>query len=108
MTIKDICDVYRQCDSMRATAHQLNISHGVVRKCLIGAGLLDSPLIRRIADLRSSGMDSVEIAKALDISVAWVNANSPYERGLMIEPSQTENAKKIRACRAKKNHQEAL
>lgn len=102
MTIDEVCDVYRQCDSMRATAHQLNISHGVVRKCLIGAGFLDSPLIRRIAELRSSGMDAGEIAKALDISIAWVNANSPYERGMMITPSQTVNANRIRACRAKK------
>lgn len=108
MTIDEVCDVYLQCESMKETARRLHISEGVVRKCLVSEEIIDSPLIQQISALRKTGASIQDVAEALDLSVSWINENSPYDRGMMIEPSQTENAKKIRACRAKKNHQEAL
>ncbi len=102
MTIDEVCDVYLQCESMKETARRLHISEGVVRKCLISEGIIDSPLIRQISALRKTGASIQDVAEALELSASWVNANSPYERGMMITPSQTVNANRIRACRAKK------
>lgn len=102
MTTEDVFKEYKKCESMKETARRMGISEGVVRKCLVGYGIIETPLTRRIAELREQGVPQKEMMDILGVSNAWVNANTPYERGMMIEPSQTENAKRIRKCREKK------
>lgn len=107
MTQEHILAEYNKRESIRATADALGISHGVVRKVLIGHQIIDTPLIRRIAELRAAGMPQQDIAELLHISTSWVNANTPYDRGMMIDPSQTVNAQRIRDWRSrKKQHEE--
>lgn len=102
MTIDDVIIAYKQWDSIKETARRLEISEGVVRKCLVGCGIIDTPLTRRIAELRSQGVAQADIAQAIGVSVSCVNANTPYDRGMMIEPSQTVNAQRIRKFREKR------
>lgn len=102
MTIDDVTIAYKQWGSIKETARRLEVSEGVVRKCLVGCGSIDTPLTRRIADLRSQGVAQADIAQAIGVSVSCVNANTPYDRGMMIDPSQTVNAQRIRKCRANK------
>lgn len=102
MTIDDVIIAYKQWGSIKETARRLEISEGVVRKCLVGCGIIDTPLTRRIAELQSQGVTQTDIAQAIGVSVSCVNANTPYDRGMMIEPSQTVNAQRIRKCREKK------
>lgn len=103
MTTEDVISEYRKWNSIKETARRLDVSHGVVRKCLISHGLLETPLTQEVAELIAAGIPQKEIAERLGISTSWVNINTPYERGIMITPSQTENAKRIRKCREKKN-----
>ena len=100
MTIDDVTLAYKQWGSIKETARRLEISEGVVRKCLVGCGIIDTPLTRRIAELQSQGVSQADIAQAIGVSVSCVNANTPYARGMMIDPSQTVNAQRIRKCRA--------
>lgn len=102
MTIDDVIIAYKQWDSIKETARRLEISEGVVRKCLVGCGIIDAPLTRRIAELRGQGSTQADIAQAIGVSVSCVNANTPYDRGMMIEPSQTVNAQRIRKSREKR------
>lgn len=102
MMIDDVIAEYKQRESIKETARRLEISEGVVRKCLVGCGIIDTPLTRRIAELQSQGVTQADIAQAIGVSVSCVNANTPYDRGMMIEPSQTVNAQRIRKCRANK------
>ena len=46
-------------------------------------------MTRRIGALLQEGRSQKEICGMLGISSSCVNANSPYERGIQIEPSQT-------------------
>lgn len=108
MTTEDVLAEYKKYESIKETARRLEISEGVVRKCLVGYGIIDTPLTRRIAELREDGMPQKEIMKVLGISSACINTNTPYERGMMIDPSQTENAKRIRTCREKKNRRQTM
>lgn len=103
MTTEDVVAEYQKWNSIKETARRLDVSHCVVRKCLITHGLLETPLTQEVAELAEAGVPQNEIAEQLGISYSWVNANLPYERGIMITPSQTENAKRIRKCREKKN-----
>lgn len=103
MTTEDVVAEYQKWNSIKETARRLDVDHGVVRKCLITHGLLETPLTQEIAGLIAAGIPQKEIAEQLGISYSWVNANLPYERGIMITSSQTDNAKRIRKCREKKN-----
>lgn len=103
MTTEDVVAEYQKWNSIKETARRLDVDHGVVRKCLITHGLLETPLTQEIAGLMAAGIPQKEIAEQLGLSYSWVNANLPYERGIMITPSQTDNAKRIRKCREKKN-----
>ena len=104
MTTEDVVAEYRKWESIKETARRLDVSHGVVRKCLITHGLFETPLIREVAELIQAGVPQKEIAEQLGISYSWVNINTPYERGIMITPSQTVNAKRVRECRERKKN----
>lgn len=102
MTTEDVLMEYRKRLSIRETARALDVSEGVVRKCLITHGEIETAMTKRIGALLKEGHYQQEIGWMLGISSSCVNANSPYERGMQIEPSQTANARYIRACRARK------
>ena len=102
MTTEDVVMEYRKRLSIRETARVLDVSGGVVRKCLITHGEIETAMTRRIGALLQEGRSQKEICGILGISYSCVNANSPYERGMQIEPSQTANAQRIRECRARK------
>lgn len=104
MTTEDVVAEYQKWNSIKETARRLDVSHGVVRKCLITHGLFETPLTREVAELIQAGVPQKEIAEQLGICPSWVNANTPYERGIMITPSQTENAQRIRECRERKKN----
>lgn len=106
MTQEDVIREYKKYESIRETARRLEISECVVRKCLIGAGILETPLTRKIAKLRGNGMQQKDIAELLNKSCACISANTPYERGMYIEPSQTINAQRIRECRRKQKNEQ--
>ncbi len=102
MTQKEILDAYNRQKSIRATARDLGISEAAVRKVLVTYRVIDTPLVRRIAELRAAGMPNKDIAALLDISTNCVDVNSPYARGTYLKPSKTLNAERIRECRARK------
>ena len=87
---------------MRAVSKNLNISETVVHKVLVSYGVIDTPLTRRIAELRRIGLNQKQIAEMLGVSTSCVNKNTPYERGTYLNPSTSANAERIRKHRAKK------
>lgn len=105
-TIKEIAEIWKQCDSIRETASHFGISQGCVRKALITEGLYSSPIINRIAEFRERGLKPTEIAEQLGVSLSTVNANLPYEKGTYLNPNKTKNALKIRESRERKKNAE--
>ena len=99
MNQKEILEEYNKRKSIRATAAALNISTDAVHKTLVGYGVIDTPLTRRIAELRRIGLNQKQIAEMLEISTSCVNKNTPYERGTYLIPSKTKNAEKLRKWR---------
>ena len=51
MTTEDVLKEYRKRLSIRETARELDISEGVVRKCLITHGEIETAMTRRIGAL---------------------------------------------------------
>lgn len=102
MKTEDVIAAYEKYESIKETTRRLMVSESVVRKCLVSHKIINTPLTRKIAELQSQGLAQAEIAKAIGVSMACVNANTPYVRGMMIVPSQTVNAQRIRKCREKR------
>lgn len=102
MIEQDILAKKRLGLSGKAIARELGVSECVVRKVLIGAGYIDTPRTRRVAELRRAGMPQEDIAELLHISVTCVGANLPYERGSYLNGNKSVNAMRIKKCRAKK------
>lgn len=102
MTQKEILSEYNRTKSMRAVSKNLNISETVVHKVLVSYGVIDTPLTRRIAELRRIGLNQKQIAEMLGVSTSCVNKNTLYERGTYLNPSTSANAERIRKHRAKK------
>lgn len=101
MTIKEILMDYNTTKSIRKTAQNLEVSECTVHKALVTYGVIDTPLTRRIAELRRIGQTQSQIAEMLHLSTSHVNKNTPYERGSYLQPSSTVNAQRIRKCRGK-------
>ena len=99
---KEILSEYNKRKSINATARSLNISTDAVRKTLVGYRVIDTPLTKRIAELRQIGMNQRQIAEMLEISTSTVCKNTPYDRGSYLNPSTSKNAEKLRTWRAKK------
>lgn len=103
MIEQDILALHRQGLSIRGISERIGVSTGVVRKVLIGAGLLDTPLIQRVAELRRAGMPQKDIAALLGISTSAVAANSPYERGgSYLNDNKSLSALRTKASRERK------
>ena len=97
-----VLSTYNKQKSIKATARELGISEGVVRKYLIGAGVVETATTRRIAELRAAGMPLKDIAELLGVSSSSVSANTPYQKGSYLTETKTYNAIKIRQCRERK------
>ena len=101
-----ILAIYRVHRSIRGTATRAGCSTGCVRKTLITAGIVKTPLTERIAELRKQGMSQLAISEYLGISDACVNINSPYEKCQYVGDNKTANAVRIAKCRAKMRQEE--
>lgn len=99
---QEIIQKYQVQRSIKATWKSLRgaVSESFVRKVLISHGLYSCETSDNIQELYSCGYTPREIAKQLNISRAWVNANLPYTK---FEPST--NAQTVRRCRAKKSNE---
>lgn len=108
MNQKDILSEYNRTKSIKVVSRNLKISETVVHKVLVAYGVIDTPLTRRIAELRRVGLSQKHIAEMLGISTSSVNKNTPYERGTYLNPSTSANAERIRKCRAKKDGERSI
>lgn len=97
-----VLSTYNRRKSIKATARELGISEGVVRKYLIGAGVVETATTCRIAELRAAGMPLKDIAELLGVSSSYVSANTPYQKGSYLTANKTHNAIRIKQCRARK------
>ncbi len=106
--IRAVVDKYHEEDkSLRRTAAAMGLSVFTTRKMLITAREYDSPRKREVDLLRKQGLSVQQIADRLGVGVSAVNSFVPYARGTYLIPSQTENAKRVRECRARKEAADA-
>lgn len=102
MNEKQVRDAWNRRKSIKGTARELGVSHGVVKKHLIALGIYKTPLTERIAKLYAAGMPPSDIAEHLGISSTTVCCNMPYIKTSYLDKNKTVNAMRIKKCREKK------
>lgn len=99
---EEVLTAYRKRKTLRGAASEAGVSVYTVRRVLITAGLYKSPKTKRIRELSAAGMPMKDIAEMLHITPNAVSGHMPYRRGCRADWPETENAQRIRECRARK------
>lgn len=99
---EEVLKAYRKRKTLRGTASEAGVSVYTTRRVLITAGLYKSPKTERIRELSAAGMPIKDIAEMLHMTSNAVSGHMPYRRGCRADWQETENARRIRECRARK------
>jgi predicted DNA-binding protein YlxM (UPF0122 family) len=100
--IESVRSVYAACGSIRATASVLHISDQKARKILISLGEYTTPLISHVNEMYENGASLEEIANETNLTRNCILSMIPYAKGAYGLAYPTENAKRIRECRKRK------
>lgn len=103
VTPEAVCQMYEQKLSIKEISNRLKISYAKVQKVLITEGMLTTTE----SIMAAEGATVAEIAAALEKTEKAVNARLPYSKCMYNTENPTENAKRIRKHRNKKenNHE---
>lgn len=99
--VNEICNYYKGCKSIKATARKFNLSDQKVRKILITNGLYTSPQISVAQSLYNLGLSYDEIAERMNVTKHCVIAYLPYVKCVYNDDHPTPNALRVRKCKAK-------
>lgn len=103
MAIYDqVVAAYRELGSIKKTAAEVHVSTDVVQRCLITAGIIDSPRITLARRLAAAGKNPKEIAQLMGVSYKQVFRYLPYSVGCLADRPKTRNAFLIRKSRARR------
>ena len=91
--------------SIRETALKFKITRTKARKILVTKGLLDTPLVQRISELRKLDMSINEIASELGIAASSVSTYLPYEVKVDHSLDPSHHASKVREYRSYEKQQ---
>lgn len=101
-TYETILRAYRLRKTLRGAAEEAGVSPSTVRRVLITAGLYTSQTTDRIRELSAAGMPTADIAEMLHMTSNAIINHMPYSHGCRADWPETENARRIRECRARK------
>lgn len=88
-----VVKTYHQLDeSIRETAHEMQLSRTKVRKILITMGEIESPITDKALPLLGEGKSQTEVAEILGISTATLSTYLPYGDRICGREDKTKNA----------------
>ena len=102
-----ICREYEKCGSIRGTAKSCAVSEHRVRKILSTQGYIINDTHKTILDMHDEHFTAEEIAEIIGLSANVVHSYLPAVRPIYNE-NISENARRIKACRAKKRLMQAI
>lgn len=107
VTEKQIVNLYKANNSIRATAAAADICESAIRKVLITSGEYTSPRMVKIVELQKRGMTTKEIAAELGVKESTIKCYLPYSRGSYLFGEKSKNALRIQRWRRKGQQKEA-
>lgn len=105
--VEAVVNLYKEDVPVKQISQRLKISFTKTRKILISYAAYPCAKAQQIATLQQQGKSLDEIAVELNMPRSNVLNYTPYTRGMKNAENPTQNALKIRKCRAKKRGQQS-
>ena len=100
--IDTAAEIYREKREIKATALELSLPPGKVKKLLITGNVLSYPETKQIQDLMRQGKTMAEIQNILGLSYSALHTYLPYTKVIYKMSEISQNAERVKAYKARK------
>ena len=100
--IDTAAEIYREKGEIKATALELDLPPGKVKKLLITGNVLSYPETKQIQDLMRQGKTMVEIQRIMGLSYSALHTYLPYTKVIYKMSEISQNAERVKAYKARK------
>ena len=106
--IDTAAEIYREKGEIRATALELSLPPGKVKKLLITGKVLSYPETEQIQKLLRQGRTMTEIQHIMGLGYSTLHTYLPYTKVIYKMSEISQNAERVRKYKARKNAVEIL
>ena len=100
--IDTAAEIYREKGEIKATALELDLPPGKVKKLLITGNVLTYPETKQIQDLLRQGKTMTEIQHIMGLSYSALHTYLPYSKVIYKMSEISQNAERVKAYKARK------
>ena len=100
--IDTAAEIYREKGEIKATALELDLPPGKVKKLLITGNVLSYPETKQIQDLLRQGKTMVEIQHVMSLSYSTLHTYLPYTKVIYKMSEISQNAERVKTYKARK------
>lgn len=101
-------EIYQEKGEIKATAQELDLPPGKVKKLLITGNVLPYPETDQIQDLLQQGKSMVEIQQMMGLGYSTLHTYLPYTKVIYKMSEISQNAERVKAYKARKLAVETL
>ena len=106
--IDTAAEIYQEKGEIKATAQELDLPPGKVKKLLITGNVLSYPETKQIQDLLQQGKSMVEIQQMMGLSYSALHTYLPYSKVIYKMSEISQNAERVKAYKARKSAVDTL
>lgn len=106
--IDTAAEIYQEKREIKATALELNLPPGKVKKLLITGNVLSYPETKQIQDLLQQGKSMVEIQQMMGLSYSALHTYLPYSKVIYKMSEISQNAERVKAYKTRKSAVDTL
>ena len=100
--IDTAAEIYREKGEIKATALELDLPPGKVKKLLITGNVLTYPETKQIQDFLRQGKTMTEIQHMMGLSYSALHTYLPYSKVIYKMSEISQNAERVKAYKARK------
>ena len=101
-------EIYREKGEIKATALELSLPPGKVKKLLITGNVLSYPETKQIQDFMRQGKTMAEIQHMMDLSYSALHTYLPYSKVIYKMSEISQNAERVKTYKARKSAVDTL
>ena len=106
--IDTAAEIYQEKREIKATALELNLPPGKVKKLLITGNVLSYPETKQIQDLMRQGKTRAEIQHIMGLSYSALHTYLPYSKVIYKMSEISQNAERVKAYKTRKSAVDTL
>lgn len=106
--IDTAAEIYQEKGEIKATAQELDLPPGKVKKLLITGNVLSYPETKQIQDLMQQGKTMAEIQQMMGLGYSTLHTYLPYTKVIYKMSEISQNAERVKAYKTRKSAVDTL